>query len=161
MAEIFVSPSPSADTRSADHKVTPEELRKSTMMHIDDVRRVIGYLATQVDLRGSSHDWTKLQFFDEFYAQFSKAQETGDWGKGWYDEIHVVQERHHPESRCPDDVNLIDLLEQIADCVCAGMARTGKFEPRPIDPAILEKAYMNTQKMLAGIVKVRGASSNE
>jgi len=153
--EILVDPSPSADTRSADHKVTEEELRRSTEMHIEDVRRGMAWLGRRLTDIGWRHDWTKTEFFNEFYKQFSKAQETGDWGKGWYDEIHVVEERHHLEARCPDDVTLLDVLEQIVDCVCAGKARTGKFEPRPLDPAILEKAYMNTQKMIANATRVR------
>ena len=153
--EILVDPSPSADTRSADHKVTEEELRRSTENHIQDVRRGMAWLGRRLNDIGFRHDWTKLAFFSEFYEQFSKAQETGDWGKGWYDEIHVAEERHHLESRCPDDVTLLDVLEQIVDCVVAGKARTGKFEPRPLDPAILEKAYANTQKMIADATRVR------
>ena len=154
--KIFVSPSPSADTRSANHVISEEELRESTKMHIQDVRRAMNWLTRRLIGIGEHHDWTKMNYFDEFYRQFHKAQETGEWGTGWYDKIHVVEERHHLEERCPKDVTLLDVLEQIADCVCAGMARTGKFEPRPLDPAILSRAYLNTQKMIADAVRVVG-----
>lgn len=36
------------------------------------------------------------------------------------------RERHHLLSRTPEDVNLVDVFEYIADCVMAGMARTGE-----------------------------------
>lgn len=35
-AAVVIRPSPSADTRSADHPVTEDELRESTTMHIVD-----------------------------------------------------------------------------------------------------------------------------
>jgi len=159
--KIFVSPSPSADTRSADHAITEYELLASTTMHIGDVSRTMAWLSRRLLAIGENHDWTKIKFFDEFYRQFHKAQETGEWGTGWYDEIHVVKERHHLEARCPEDVTLLDVLEQIADCVCAGMARTGRFEPRPLDPAILSRAYMNTQKMLADSVLILRNTESE
>lgn len=158
---IYVNPSPSADTRSAEHTITEDELRESTRMHIRDVARAMAWLMRRLLEIGEHHDWTKLHYFDEFYRQFHKAQETGEWGTGWYDEIHVVKERHHLEARCPEDVTLLDVLEQIADCVCAGMARSGKFEPRPLDSEILSRAYLNTQKMLADSVLILRNTESE
>jgi hypothetical protein len=152
--EIIVRPSPSADTRSADHIITEEELSTSTKMHIEDVRRGMDWIAQRIQKIGARHDWTKVEFFQDFYRQFRKAQETGEWGVGWYDEIHIVKERHHLEDRCPDDVTLLDVLERIVDGVMAGMARSGMYEPRPLDREILERAYMNTQMMLAKVVRV-------
>jgi len=152
--EIIVHPSPSADTRSADHIITEDELRLSTEMHIDDVRRGMAWLARRLYEIGERHDWTKLSCLDEFYDQFSKAQKTGEWGTGWYDEIHIVKERHHLNEKCPDDVTLIDVLEMIVDGVCAGMARTGKYYPGELDAETLKLAYANTQKMIAEAVRV-------
>ena len=48
----------------------------------------------------------------------------------------------------------MDVLEQIVDGVMAGMARTGRYEPRPLDPLLLQRAYDNTAKMLAEHVQV-------
>ena len=53
-------------------------------------------------------------------------------------------------------MNLLDVLEQIVDGAMAGMARTGRYEPRPIDPFILSRAYDNTCKLMAGAVRVVG-----
>lgn len=155
--EIIVRPSPSADTRSADHIITEDELSTSTKMHIEDVRRGMDWIAQRIQKTGARHDWTKVEFFQDFYRQFRKAQETGEWGVGWYDEIHIVKERHHLQDRCPDDVTLLDVLEWIVDGVMAGMARNGRYEPRPLNAEILERAYMNTQKMLSNVVRVAPA----
>lgn len=153
-AVIEVRPSPTADTRTADHEVTQDELRESTEMHIGDVKRGMDWLADALRERGERHDWTKLRFFPSFYRQFSDAQKTGCWGNGWYDDIHVKRERHHLEDGCPEDVNLVDVLEHIVDCVMAGKARKGEFTPDILGAGILERAYANTEKMMADAVRV-------
>jgi len=48
----------------------------------------------------------------------------------------------------PSDVNLIDVLDMIADCVMAGMARTGNVYPLDIKPDILMIAFNNTVELL-------------
>lgn len=68
----------------------------------------------------------------------------------WYQE-HVKQERHHLNDRCPADVNLIDVIEMICDCVTAGLARSGSVRDILIPDDILTKAVRNTQKMLEAI----------
>ena len=153
-AAVVISPSPSADTRSADHHVTEDELRKSTEIHIDDVRRGMEWIAGLLREAGERHDWTKLRYFPSFYRQFSEAQKSGCWGNGWYDRIHTVKERHHLEDGCPDDVTLIDVLEHIVDCVMAGKARKGEYRPDVLGAGLLERAYANTQKMISGAVRV-------
>ncbi len=47
-----------------------------------------------------------------------------------------------------DDVNLIDVLDFIADCVMAGMARSGSVYPLKLSPELLETAFQNTVEML-------------
>lgn len=152
--KIVICPSPSADTRSADRLVTTEELTASTEQHIDDVRRGMEYVAKLCREAGKDHDWTKLRYMPSFYEQFSRAQKTGVWGNGWYDKIHTIQERHHLNDRVPKDVNLIDVLEHIVDCVMAGKARAGEFKPDLLGAGVLERAYMNTQKMISDAVVV-------
>lgn len=154
-AVLTVRPSPSADTRSADHIVTEDELRKSTEMHIGDVRRGMDWLAGLLREAGKHHDWTKLRYFPSFYRQFSEAQKTGCWGNGWYDRIHTVKERHHVEDGCPEDVTLLDVLEHIVDCVMAGKARAGEYKPDVLGAGILERAYANTQRMISDAVRVQ------
>lgn len=152
--KIVIAPSPTADTRSADHPVTTEELTKSTAQHIEDVRRGMDYVAKLCREAGKDHDWTKLRYMPSFFEQFSRAQETGVWGNGWYDKIHTIQERHHLNDRVPKDVNLIDVLEHIVDCVMAGKGRAGEFKPDLLGAGVLERAYMNTQKLISDAVVV-------
>ena len=63
-------------------------------------------------------------------------------------------ERHHLFSRCPDDVNLIDVLEMIVDCTCAGLARSGEVRPMEINDDILHKAIDNTVELIKSVVEV-------
>ncbi|MEG1523860.1 MAG: hypothetical protein RR475_02410 [Clostridia bacterium] len=71
----------------------------------------------------------------------------------WY-KIHVNAERHHLESNCPPDVNLIDVLEMLADCVCAGLARNGEVRPITISDDILKKATQNTIALIKSMIEV-------
>ena len=154
--KIRIRKSPSADTRSANHEITREELERSTAMHISDVAKAMRWFADKIEEAGERHDWTKVEYMDEFYDQFHKAQTTGRWGHGWYDEIHVEKERHHLRDKCPDDVDLIDVLEQIADGVMAGMARSGEYRKEPVSPSLLKNAYDNTIDKLLSVVEVEG-----
>lgn len=54
-------------------------------------------------------------------------------------------ERHHIKDHCPDDVDLVDVLEMIADCTAAALARSGGLKyPLEIDKDVLYKAFENT-----------------
>ena len=55
----------------------------------------------------------------------------------------------------PDDVNLIDVLDWIADCVMAGMARSGNVYPLAVPPEVLARAVANTVEMLKAEVVVK------
>ena len=155
MDRIEIRKSPSADTRTSDHMISREELEKSTAMHISDVAKAMRWFADRLEEAGEHHDWTKVEYMDEFYKQFHRAQETGNWGHGWYDKIHVVKERHHLNDRCPDDVDLIDVIEQISDCVTAGMARSGKYRKEPVSDELLRRAYDNTVQKLLNAIEVK------
>ena len=82
--------------------------------------------------------------------------EDGEWSK-----FHYATERHHLLRNVPDDVNLIDVIEMIADCVCAGMARSGEVRPLEIDESILMKAIDNTVKLMAESVELLEAGEQE
>ena len=55
---------------------------------------------------------------------------------------------------CPADVNLIDVLEFVADCVMASMARSGSVYPLQLTPDVLERAFQNTVELLKSQVAV-------
>ena len=72
----------------------------------------------------------------------------------WY-QLHIRAERHHLLSHCQDDVNLIDVLEMISDCVCAGMARSGEIRDLEIDSDILNRAVKNTAELIESMIEVK------
>ena len=71
----------------------------------------------------------------------------------WY-QRHIREERHHPTSYCHDDINLLDIIEMIVDCVCAGKARAGNIRPLEINDEILKKAFNNTVKLVDNITEI-------
>ena len=100
-----------------------------------------------------AHDRDKLTDIDGFHADFA----TGFRETEWWDR-HRKLNRHHltePDG-VPDDVNLIDVLDFIADCVMAGMARTGSVRPVDIAPEVLYRAFLNTVDLLKREVVVEG-----
>ena len=73
----------------------------------------------------------------------------------WF-QLHVNTERHHMLDHCPDDVNLIDLLERITDITMAGLSRSGTIHDTEIPNELLQKAYKNTLQLLKDNVIVEG-----
>lgn len=109
-----------------------------------------------VDSRGENHDCTKKSqerlFYDNFLSTINKG--TDFVSDEWY-QLHIKAERHHLLSNCPEDVNLIDVLEMISDCVCAGMARSGEIRNLEIDDEILKRAVNNTAELIKSMIIVK------
>lgn len=119
------------------------------------VGEVMWELAKLVDKTGELHDCTKKSQERMFYRDFVNTQENGaDFVNGEWYKFHVKAERHHLLSNCPDDVNLIDVLEMIVDCVCAGLARSGDIRDLEINSEILDRAVKNTAKLIKGMIEV-------
>jgi len=147
---IKIQPSSNADSRTATEKVSKEVLLANSRQHIHDVKESMCWMAWKLKEISISHDWTKITHIDEFYDDFSASQDgfQGDFKEQhWFKDLHL-QERHHLNDRCPDDVTLFDVLERIADGVTAGMARSGEVYEDELSPEILAKAYQNTMKLL-------------
>ena len=138
------------DTRTANRKPNFNEFQKANNNHISDVQYVMYEIAKLINSAGSHHDNTKKLYEPEFYADFCKVLD-GSTEKftdmEWY-QNHINEERHHINNRCPDDVDLIDIIEHIVDCCCAGKTRSGYISPVVIDPEILQKAVENTVKLI-------------
>lgn len=84
-----------------------------------------------------------------FYNDFIEAMAGEiDFVSGEWYQLHINTERHHLLSRCPEDVNLLDVIEMIVDCVCAGKTRSGEVRNLEISTEILEKALKNTVKLV-------------
>lgn len=153
---IEIKKNPNGDTRTAPRGITFEQFQEANDMHIDDVGKVMHALSRFVDMAGRSHDFTKKSRERMFYRDFVNTQENGaDFANAEWYQLHVKAERHHLLSNCPDDVNLIDVLEMIADCTCAGLARSGEIRDLEIDNDILNRAVKNTAEMIKNMVTVK------
>lgn len=155
---IKIGKSATADTRTCDFaNVSKDTLRASSEQHIRDVRLALGFFAQMLHRTAAVHDTDKLTDLDGFHADFV----TGFAQTGWW-ERHRSLNRHHltePDG-VPDDVNLIDVLDFIADCVMAGKARSGSVRPLDIKPEVLMRAFTNTAELLADIVVVEGPTAS-
>ena len=152
---IEIRKNPNGDTRTAQKDVSFEQFQEANDMHIEDVRSVMYELSKMIDARGENHDCTKKSQERMFYRDFVNTQENGDdfTKSEWYS-LHTKAERHHLLSCCPEDVNLIDVLEMIVDCTCAGLARSGEVRDLEINAKILEKAVNNTTQLIKSMVKI-------
>ena len=150
---IEISKSSTADTRTCDFKnVSMDTLANSSIQHIRDVRAGINLWCEMLVQAGEYHDFTKRSRLGWFHEDFV----TGFEKHGWWD-MHRQAERHHlgnPDG-VPSDVNLVDVLEYITDCVMAGMARSGKVHRLEITAEVLQRAFDNTAKLLESRVVVR------
>ena len=154
---IRIKKSPTADSRTAVGEVTKEQLYKSSIQHIGDVRLALLFFADRLWDAGQKHDHTKIDEagIDSFYDSFSRKL-TGDAFKAepWF-QRHITEERHHLTDYCPEDVTLIDVLERIADITTAGMARSGTVYSDTLNPEILQLAYKNTIELIKRNIEVR------
>lgn len=101
------------------------------------------------------HDYDKLTAIDWFHADFV----TGFKQTGWWDNHRRIH-RHHldKEDGVPEDVNLLDVLEHVADCVMAGMARSGNVYELKLSDDLLQRALRNTVLLLKSNVAVNETS---
>lgn len=143
---ITIKQSKTADTRSYDFtKVTKEQLLLSSHPHVGDVKKARDFFKYLIDKSVGIHDHDKFSDIDGFHHDFVDGFKKTTW---WDKHRHV--NRHHllAADGVPDDVNLIDVLDMIADCTMAGMGRTGTVFPLDIKPDILIKAFNNTADLL-------------
>lgn len=149
---IKIKMSKTADTRSSDFaNVTKSQLKASSIQHISDVKLGMEYIKGLIDTSVSTHDFDKLSDLDKFHADFI----TGFKSTTWWDNHRKVN-RHHllQADGVPKDVNLVDVIEMVVDCVMAGMGRTGSVYPLKIDPNVLMKAFENTVELFKSQIVV-------
>ena len=151
---IQIEPHTENDTRTATVIPTREEFDKANISHVKDVCNVMDALVEIIQQRAKRHDYTKFTDADNFYRQLCYCINNHDedfTSSSWYKQ-HVTKERHHLNANCPNDVNLIDVLEMIVDCVVADIAKTGDVQPISIIPAVLNKAVQNTASLIQGMI---------
>jgi hypothetical protein len=149
---ITIGKSEVADTRTCDYtKVTKQQLLSASVQHINDVRQALQYFQQMLEIAADNHDPDKIDDISGFHRDFL----TGFKQTTWWDAHRKLNRHHLTESDgVPSDVNLIDVLDFIADCVMAGMARSGQVRPLTIETSVLVRAFENTAKMLEQQVRV-------
>lgn len=161
MEKIFIKKNTLGDTRTAEHMPTREEFDEANESHIDDVRRLTKLFCDETLKRVWRHDWTKTtepyatMFYDDMKANIEDGKEPFT-DMEWYN-LHVNTERHHLNdlNGCvPEDVDLIDVIEMLVDCVSAGMARSGSVYEVTVSDYILQKAIANTVLEMINVVEV-------
>lgn len=155
--KIIIKNTQNADSRTANSELSKTTLLESTEIHRNDVKRLMDCMAEIIVKKGENHDWTKIEYFDEFADEVLKPHTDDEFKNAQWYQNHIFEERHHLNANCPVDVNLFDCLELIADCIVAGKGRAGRLTPAYLklkDPSILERAYWNTVKLLDDIVEI-------
>jgi hypothetical protein len=150
---IEISKSQTADTRTCDFANTSKEtLLASSRQHIGDVAKALAFFSGKLVEAASEHDYDKLTTIDWFHSDFI----TGFKQTGWWDNHRKIH-RHHIDKPdgVPENVNLLDVLEHIADCVMAGMARSGSVYELKLSDELLQTAFRNTTSLLKSHVIVK------
>lgn len=156
---IVISKNGAADTRTCDYaNVSKYELFRASQQHIADVQAALGFFRSMLDAAAAAHDPDKLSDIDGFHADF-----IGGFASTKWLERHYKLNRHHlaAPGGVPADVNLIDVLDMVADCVMAGMARSGIVRPVVIPDEVLRAAVANTVSKLAANVVVVPTKATE
>lgn len=150
---IEIQKSQTADTRTCDFANTSKEtLLASSLQHIGDVVKAIAFFQSKLTNAAGEHDYDKLTAIDHFHADFI----TGFKQTGWWDNHRKIH-RHHLGNAdgVPSDVNLLDVLEYISDCVMAGMARSGSVYELKLSDTLLQTAFQNTVELLKRQVVIK------
>ena len=141
------------DTRTCDFaKVTKEQLKASSVSHISDVYQGLRHFQELLEERARLHDWDKIENLDGFHSDF-----TGGFKSTVWRDKHRKINRHHinMEDGVREDVNLVDLIEHVVDCVMAGKARAGGYVfDVDLPDELLQKALRNTVEQLKAEVEV-------
>lgn len=152
---ITIKQSQTADTRTCDFaNVSKDTLLASSIQHVGDVHRGLAFFAALLVECAGRHDFDKLSDIETFHKDFV----TGFTQTEWWDR-HRQLNRHHINMAdgIREDVNLIDVLDFIVDCVMAGIARSGSVYPLNLSPELLERAFQNTVTLLKANVEIETA----
>ena len=155
--KIVILKNTNGDTRVADHVPTFSEFETSNKLHVADVGSAMSFIARLIAAAGKKHDWSKLiePYRSMFYRDMCQTIEgTLNFTDGEWSKFHYHNERHHLNRNVQEDVNLIDVIEMICDCVCAGMARSGEVREILIDDEVLQLAVKNTVSLLLNQIEL-------
>lgn len=156
--KIIINDTRNADGRTANN-LNSETLLESTNEHRRNVSEGMDYIAELIHNRGLRHDYTKVgDYFPLFNDTVMQGLSNEEFEKSEWKQLHLHKERHHLNGNVPVDVNLVDVIEMLVDVVMAGNGRSGQISSyycKIQDPALLERAYWNTIKLLDDVVEVK------
>lgn len=154
--KVVIHKNPNGDTRTAPKGITFKQFQEANNSHIMDVTNTMLRVSEMMKEAACMHDHTKKSDEEQFYKDFLSTMNEGtDFVSGKWYQHHVNTERYHLLSRCPEDVNLLDVIEMIVDCVCAGKTRSGEIRGLEITPEILDRAMKNTVKLVDDMTEVK------
>lgn len=154
---IEIRKSPKADSRSAkETQPSVNELQKDTESHISDVTQALNFLADLIKARGPEHDHTKIENMNDFHAALTGG---GIKASNWYHK-HITEERHHLKAYVHEDITLVDVIEHVADCTMAGLARSGEVYDVDLPDEVLQLAVKNTVQLLIKNTEVVDANTD-
>ena len=153
---IVIRPTPNADSRTSNSLLSEETCREDTYEHIRDVQQAMNFFSAQVARAGLMHDNTKVTEMDDYIKLVLDDVKDDDFLKSDWWIKHITKERHHLNANTPKDVDLLDVLEFICDCVVAGKSRTGRVEKKYLElsAVILKQAFWNTVNKLTNEVEL-------
>ena len=163
MDKIVIKETKNCDSRAVKNPedLTEENVKQDTLYHIEAVEKCGDYFCDKIKEQFKDHDHTKL---GDDLPDFIKAMKAHLGGKSFKDQpwwkTHLT-ERHHLNDKVPEDVNLIDVLEMICDCVSAGMARTGEIYDLTIPDKVQKDAFNNTVELLKSKIEVEKPEDDE
>lgn len=134
---IIIEKSKTADIGSEYPQVDVETLLASTHQHRRDIYNAMIHFADSLILKAGEHDLHKIETINAFHEAFTN----GFKDETWWNE-HKKERHHLPDDMT--DIDLLDILEYIADCVMSGMARTGTIYDVKISNEKLQLAFKNT-----------------
>lgn len=146
------------DSRVAIIVPSIEQFERANYSHRDEVEGLGLVFIHLLEDAVRKHDWTKTEepyrslFYQDMVATMEGRLkfEDGKWAKYH----HTDLERHHLNRHVPDDVNLVDVVEMLCDCVAAGLARSGEVRPVEIPDDVLQDAVKNTVRLLKGYAEI-------
>lgn len=154
MDKVIIKKTTKCDTRTLPEGaiVSEADAKSDTLKHRKAVVDTGKFVCDKIKEQFKEHDWSKLGVnLKQFTDGLNKGIDSPEFDE-WY-EMHVAAERHHLKKFVPDDVNIVDLLEMICDCVCAGKARTGDVYPLELPNELLQKVVANTVEWLKDVIK--------
>ncbi len=136
------------------------EAKFQTYQHIDKIREMLRVFATELVMRGETHDRSKLESIEsKTYAEFTPKLKSSTYGseeyKGFLRDMkpaldhHYANNRHHPEHHTGgiDGMNLLDVMEMWIDWYCSSMRHANGDMGKSID--INEKRFSMSPQLVA------------